>query len=247
MLATPPCTPPAAHAAILEARPLAALRPTLRAGGGVGRILCHDFTRDGQGDMAVTVFSGGTAGDTAWVVFRGDGSHWRLVFRQLDAYKVGLFRRGDDVVESQPLYRGGDPNCCPTGGFVHRRFRWLHGRFAVVRRWHDTRFTAAITPPPIAPLPVGPRVVLLRPLLGDGTALVRWRADRSAGTFDVAVRRRGGAWRTVAARLLRKSYTLRGPPGLQVDVRVRARTVSNLPGAWSLPQRITLRATRARV
>jgi hypothetical protein len=103
---------------------------------------------------------------------------------------------------------------------------------------------AAITPPPIAPLTTGPRVVLLRPVLGDGTARVRWRAGRSAGTFDVAVRRRGSAWRTLAARLSRRSYLLRAAPGARVEVRVRARTVSNLLGAWSAPQRITFRSTR---
>jgi hypothetical protein len=103
---------------------------------------------------------------------------------------------------------------------------------------------SAITPPPIAPLEAGPRVILLPPVLGDGTARLRWRAGRSAGTFDIAVRRRGGAWRTVAARVLRRTYVVRGQPGTRLDVRVRARTVSNLPGAWSPPLRITLRSSR---
>jgi hypothetical protein len=102
---------------------------------------------------------------------------------------------------------------------------------------------SAITPPPIARLAAGPRVVLLPPLLGDGTARMRWRAGRSAGTFDVAVRRPGGVWQTIAARLLRRSYLLEGQPGTRLDVRVRARTVSNLPGAWSAPQRIAFRGS----
>ncbi len=114
--------------------------PTLRYGGGIDTLICHDLTRDGATDMAATVFSGGTAGDTAWVVFRGTQGRWRLALRELEGYKVGLYRVGADLVESQPVYLKNDPNCCPRGGFDHRRFHWNGTSFAVVRRWHDKRF-----------------------------------------------------------------------------------------------------------
>ena len=139
-LAPPPCTNAAARAAILASRPLASLRLTIENGGGVDRLICADVTHDGRRDLAATIFSGGTAGDTAWVVFRADGSRWRLVFRQLQAYKVGLFLRGGDLVESQPIYRKNDPNCCPTGGFFHRRFHWIGTRFKIVRAWTTKSF-----------------------------------------------------------------------------------------------------------
>jgi hypothetical protein len=139
-LAPPPCTQAAARAAILASRPLASLAPTLENGGGVDRIICADLTGDGVRDLAATIFSGGTAGDTAWVVFRADGSRWRLAFRNLQAYEVGLFRAGRDLLESQPIYEKNDPNCCPTGGFLHRRFHWTRGRFTVVRTWKSKSF-----------------------------------------------------------------------------------------------------------
>ncbi|HTZ06620.1 MAG TPA: hypothetical protein VMB53_12850 [Gaiellaceae bacterium] len=145
MLATaappPPCAIPAARRAILAAPALRTLRPTLENGGGPDRVICHDLTRDGRGDMAVTIFSGGTAGDIAWVVFRRTAAGgWKLAHAQLHAYEVGLVRRGADLVESQPIYRRNDPNCCPSGGFDHTRYHWNGSRFVVTRRTHTVHF-----------------------------------------------------------------------------------------------------------
>jgi hypothetical protein len=138
--APPPCTAHAARHAILAAPALRSLRATLENGGGPDRLICHDLTRDGKGDMAVTVFSGGTAGDTAWVVFRRAGNGWKLAYAQLHAYKVGLFRSGGDLIESQPIYRKNDPNCCPSGGFAQRRFHWNGKTFVVTQRRHSKHF-----------------------------------------------------------------------------------------------------------
>jgi hypothetical protein len=77
------CTRRAANAAILAAPALRQVWPTLREGGGVDTLLCHDFTRDGAVDMAATVFSGGTAGDIAWAVFRRTDGRWKLALRRL--------------------------------------------------------------------------------------------------------------------------------------------------------------------
>jgi hypothetical protein len=135
-----PCTRAAAKAAMLASPPLRQVWPTLRLGGGVGTLICHDLTRDGVPDLAATIFSGGTAGDIAWVVFRERAGRWTLAFRQLQGYHFGLFRAGGDLIESTPVYLKNDPNCCPRGGFDHRRFHWNGTRFVVAKRWHDTRF-----------------------------------------------------------------------------------------------------------
>lgn len=135
-----PCSAAAARASILAAPSLRSLRPTMREGGGVGRLICHDLTRDGEAELAATIFSGGTAGDIAWVVFKRSNGKWLLVFKRLDVYKIGLFRLGGDLADSQPIYLKNDPNCCPTGGFDHRRYHWNGSRFALVRSWHDKRF-----------------------------------------------------------------------------------------------------------
>jgi len=46
--------------------------PTRVDPGSADQILCHDFTRDGRLDLAVTIASGGTAGDIGFVVFRAN-------------------------------------------------------------------------------------------------------------------------------------------------------------------------------
>jgi hypothetical protein len=88
----------------------------------------------------VTLFSGGTAGDIGFAVFRSTGTGWKLALARR-GYKLGLTRAGADLVQNQPVYRKNDPNCCPTGGFDHARWHWNGSRFVVVRSWHDRRFT----------------------------------------------------------------------------------------------------------
>jgi len=138
--AAPTCNRVAAKSAILANTHLRSLWPILKQGGGVDMVYCRDLTRDGKRDMAATIFSGGTAGDTAWIVFRRVGAQWRLALGHLKAYKVSLvFKRGGDVIETQPIYKENDPNCCPTGGFDHHRFHWNGKQFVLARRWHDKR------------------------------------------------------------------------------------------------------------
>jgi hypothetical protein len=102
-------------------------------------VLCFDFTRDGRLDLAVTIASGGTAGDIGFAVFRATATGWRVALAR-GGYKLGLFRVGGDVVSSQPVYGKNDPNCCPTGGFDHLRFHWNGVRFVVARSWHTKSF-----------------------------------------------------------------------------------------------------------
>lgn len=102
-------------------------------------VICFDFTRDGRLDLAVTIFSGGTAGDIGLVVFRGTAHGWRVALTR-GGYKLGVFRVGGDVVSSQPIYLKDDPNCCPTGGFDHVRYHWNGARFVVARSWHTKSF-----------------------------------------------------------------------------------------------------------
>src|SRR2546422_190331 len=80
--ASAPCTRAAARTAILASPALRQVWSTLREGGGVDTLICHDFTRDGVADMAATVFSGGTAGDIAWMVFRKSAGRWVLALKE---------------------------------------------------------------------------------------------------------------------------------------------------------------------
>jgi hypothetical protein len=104
---------------------------------GLLSVACRDFTGDGRTDMEGTFFSGGTAGDVAWVVFVRAGAAWRLALARLHDYKLTLAFRGLDIVETQPVYRRDDGNCCPTGGYDHRRFHWNGTKLVLARFWHD--------------------------------------------------------------------------------------------------------------
>ena len=113
--------------------------PTRVDPNSADQVICYDFTRDGRLDLAVTIASGGTAGDIGFAVFRATAGGWRVALAQ-GGYKLGLYRAGGDLVSVQPIYRKNDPNCCPTGGFDHTRYHWNGTRFVVARAWHTKSF-----------------------------------------------------------------------------------------------------------
>jgi hypothetical protein len=88
--------------------------------------------------------------------------------------------------------------------------------------------TACVPPPPTATI----AGVDVRP----GTVTLHWSGSPFARTYDVAVRRSGRAWRTLADRLAGTSYRVRGAPGTRMQARVRARDETGVPGAWSPPR-----------
>jgi hypothetical protein len=136
------CSRATAGAAIRAAKPHV---PSLAGGPAVvtlsevDGLLCFDFTRDGRTDLAFTVASGGTAGDVAWVALARTPSGRRVVHTQ-GGYKLGLYRVGSDLVDSQPIYRKKDPNCCPSGGFDHRRWHWNGMRLVLARSYHTSSY-----------------------------------------------------------------------------------------------------------
>ncbi len=104
------------------------------------RVVCITFPRRHVKLMAVTITSGfGTAGVINWVVFASKARGYRVVLVR-GGYRLGLTRLGSDIVETEPVYRTADQNCCPTGGFDHTRWRWNGARLEVVRRWHDSSY-----------------------------------------------------------------------------------------------------------
>ena len=139
----PACSPAAAKRAVAGTNlrmKLLGDSPVRVDPASVDRVLCHDFTRDGRADIAVTIASGGTAGDIGFAVLRATQTgRWQVALAR-NGYKLGLFRLGGDLVSSQPIYRRNDPNCCPTGGFDHVRYHWNGARFAVARSWHTRSF-----------------------------------------------------------------------------------------------------------
>jgi hypothetical protein len=136
------CGPATARAAITATHPrVKMLGETAQRidPNSVDKVICFDFTRDGRTDVAVSIASGGTAGDVGFVVLRRTPAGWAVALEG-GGYKLGLTRAGHDVVETQPVYRKNDANCCPTGGFDHRRFHWNGTRFVLARSWHTKTF-----------------------------------------------------------------------------------------------------------
>ena len=97
------------------------------------RVVCFD------GVLAVSIASGGTAGDTAWLAFVRSGSGWRVV-ESAGGYKLGIFKRDGRLEVVQPVYRRRDPNCCPTGGFDRVLYRFDGRKLVATRTWHTRTF-----------------------------------------------------------------------------------------------------------
>jgi hypothetical protein len=93
----------------------------------------------GKKAMVLTVGSGGTAGDIDWAVYVSSGGPWKLALVR-GGYKLGLARKGADIVETDPIYEKNDPNCCPSGGFAHTRWHWNGSKLTVIRTWHDSKY-----------------------------------------------------------------------------------------------------------
>jgi hypothetical protein len=93
----------------------------------------------GKRAMVLTVASGGTAGDVDWAVYVSGPAGWALSLVR-GGYKLGLGRKGADLVETDPVYKRNDANCCPSGGFVHTRWHWDGREFVVARTWHDAKY-----------------------------------------------------------------------------------------------------------
>ncbi len=77
-------------------------------------------------------------------------------------------------------------------------------------------------------------------LRGD-VALIRWRGNTVARSYDVSIRRRNTEWRIIASRLASTSYRLRSTAGTTATVRVRARDATGMAGPWSATRTIRFR------
>jgi hypothetical protein len=101
----------------------------------VDRVLCVPLP-GGRTAMAVTIASGGTAGDTSWAIYVGGPGGYELGLVR-GGYKLSIGRTGSDIVETDPVYKSKDPNCCPTGGFDHTQWHWNGTKFVIARTWHN--------------------------------------------------------------------------------------------------------------
>jgi hypothetical protein len=135
--AAPSCNEAAARSAIRYAKPKLApfAQPVVMQASSAGQVLCLDATGDGLTDMAVTWWSGGTAGDIAWLFFVAKPDGWRLD-AAATGYKLYLRKAGSELEVLQPVYRKNDGNCCPTGGLDHTLYRWNGSKLVRDRAFH---------------------------------------------------------------------------------------------------------------
>jgi len=103
-----------------EAFPPQTLAITVKANKKVGgaplldSILYLDMDGDGVEEAAITLFSGGTAGNVGFLVYRQATPAPKLIAYQ-DGYKMGLRVEQGKLVVAQAFYSGWEPNCCPSG------------------------------------------------------------------------------------------------------------------------------------
>jgi hypothetical protein len=146
LMAAPPCTTKAAKTAIATGKVVVPASQSISSQSyrldpsGVDGVICLSLP-GGKTAMAAPIDSGGTAGAIGWVVFVGGPGPYRLALVR-GGYKLGLVRVGSTFVETDPVYKKQDPNCCPSGGFDHTSWRWNGHRFVVARRWHNQSYNA---------------------------------------------------------------------------------------------------------
>lgn len=82
-------------------------------------------------------------------------------------------------------------------------------------------------------VPPEAKATMLAPTVKAHHVMLRWRGDEHATSFDVAIRRVGGAWRVVTTRSAARSVQVDGIAGRRMQARVRARNDTGVPGPWS--------------
>ncbi len=136
-LSAPHCSLAAARTAIRSTKPRI---PSLAGGTIPADPALADDVVCFNGAMAVSIASGGTAGDIAWIGFAPAGGGWRVV-KAVGGYKLGLYKHEDELEVVLPVYRRTDPNCCPTGGFDRAYYRFDGTRLVVTKLVHTKTFT----------------------------------------------------------------------------------------------------------
>jgi hypothetical protein len=132
-----PCSLASARAAIRATKPRF---PSLAGGTVLADPAQADYVVCFNGAMAVSMASGGTAGDVAWIGFAPSGHGWRFLKAE-GGYKLGLFRSHEQLEVVLPVYKRSDPNCCPTGGFDRAFYKFDGTTFIVTELLHTKTFT----------------------------------------------------------------------------------------------------------
>jgi hypothetical protein len=101
----------------IEGRSYVAVRGVNPGVGGqplLESIVYVDMDGDGVDEAAITLNSGGTAGNIGFLIYRQARAAPQLAAWH-DGYKLGLAIEAGQLVARNALYAGREPNCCPSG------------------------------------------------------------------------------------------------------------------------------------
>jgi hypothetical protein len=104
----------------------------LAANPGVGghplldSIVYVDIDSDGMEEAAIPLYSGGTAGNIGFLIYRKAASGAQLTAWG-EGYKLGLETKPGRLVVRNALYAGWEPNCCPSG-FTYDTYALQNGQ-----------------------------------------------------------------------------------------------------------------------
>ncbi len=93
-------------------------------------IVYIDLDGDGVEEAAIPLFSGGTAGNIAFLVYKYAKPYPTLTDYQ-DGYKLYLKAENNRLVVGQPVYGSWEPNCCP-GGEMYNSYLLKAGKLSQV-------------------------------------------------------------------------------------------------------------------
>lgn len=91
-----------------------------------------DLDSDGVQEAAVQLFSGGTAGNTGLLVYKTTDRYPKMI-DHMGGYKLWAVADGRELLVTEPVYAGWEPNCCPSGS-SQTRYRLEGGRLLPVAR-----------------------------------------------------------------------------------------------------------------
>jgi hypothetical protein len=124
---------PALAVSQLDGQPYVAVRGADPGVGGIpllDSIVYVDMDGDQVEEAAITLASGGTAGNLGFLVYRQAAQAPQLAAWQ-GGYKLGLLVERGRLVARQALYSGWEPNCCPSG-FTYDTYALQNGQLQLL-------------------------------------------------------------------------------------------------------------------
>jgi len=190
-------------------------------------VVYGDFDGDAREEAAITLASGGTAGNVGLLVYRQGAAGPELAAWR-NGYKLWAAAENSQLVVREPIYAGWEANCCPTGLSTARYLLGPSGLQAVDQRSEGVAEAR--------PYVVEHFYDLLRAKDMAGAYALLGDAEQAANPFD--------AWAAGYANTLDLAVTAQADPARPEAVRVTieatdatpdgGRVVRRFAGTWDV-------------